>query len=312
MALTLAQTQAVAALAEHLAGYLPGNPHPFADQSISFAGAAKRVGVLAFWPSSGSKTPSVRVLLERTLAKDPKQFCSLVLSVLQLGIGYRQGKEPITQADVELLDALVRRVGFGIKDLRSPEFFGSLPKATSAAGSPTTSTSRQADALPSPETLDELRQRFSGLAALAPVVRGFEFEKFLGALFEAYALAPRSSFRIVGEQIDGSFELGGDPYLLEARWQGAKLGQADLLVFSGKVAGKAQWSRGVYVSYSGFSVDGISAFRVGRSTNIVCLDRSDLSFVLQGKAPLPELLRRKVRRAAEDNAAYVPASELFD
>ena len=41
-----------------------------------------------------------------------------------------------------------------------------------------------------------------------PQKRGFEFERFLNAMFAAYGLSPRSSFRLVGEQIDGSFTTG--------------------------------------------------------------------------------------------------------
>ena len=43
-----------------------------------------------------------------------------------------------------------------------------------------------------------------------PQSRGFAFEKYLRKLFEVYSLEPRSSFKIVGEQIDGSFILHND------------------------------------------------------------------------------------------------------
>jgi hypothetical protein len=54
---------------------------------------------------------------------------------------------------------------------------------------------------------------------LAPNPRGFAFERFLDELFTAFKLAPRRSFRLVGEQIDGSFHLASETYLLEAKWQ---------------------------------------------------------------------------------------------
>ena len=37
-------------------------------------------------------------------------------------------------------------------------------------------------------------------------------------MLDAYGLSARASFRLVGEQIDGSFVLGDDIYLLEAKW----------------------------------------------------------------------------------------------
>lgn len=36
-------------------------------------------------------------------------------------------------------------------------------------------------------------------------------------LFHAFALAPPSQFRLVGEQIDGSFDLSNTTYLVEAK-----------------------------------------------------------------------------------------------
>ena len=50
-------------------------------------------------------------------------------------------------------------------------------------------------------------------------------EKFLIELFTLSGMAPRSPFSIVGEQIDGSFDLDGQTYLLEAWWEAKKTGQ---------------------------------------------------------------------------------------
>jgi hypothetical protein len=92
----------------------------------------------------------------------------------------------------------------------------------------------------------ELNASLMGLASLAPNPRGYEFEKYLKRLFDAFGLEARSAFRLVGEQIDGSFLLGSETYLLEAKWQNEPCGH-------GKVEEKAKWARGLFVSYSGFS-----------------------------------------------------------
>jgi len=78
----------------------------------------------------------------------------------------------------------------------------------------------------SASVLTDLKEKLLLLDKLDPHNRGFEFEKFLKDLFESHRLAPRSSFRLIGEQIDGCFELNSDVYLLEAKWhakQTAKL-----------------------------------------------------------------------------------------
>jgi restriction endonuclease Mrr len=74
------------------------------------------------------------------------------------------------------------------------------------------------------------------------------------------AKRPRGAFRLTGEQIDGSFNLGDETYLLEAKWQNAPVVADELDAFQGKVERKAQWSRGLFISYSGFSKDGLEAF----------------------------------------------------
>ncbi len=166
--------------------------------------------------------------------------------------------------------------------------------------------------VPSSQELVSLNGQFMALMSmLNHHNRGFAFEKFLSELFSAYGLAPRSSFRLRGEQIDGSFDLPPETFLVEAKWHSEKIGQADLLAFSGKVEGKAQWTRGVFISYSGFTEDGLHAFARGRSTSIVCVDGLDLHHVLSSGLNLVDVIQKKKRRAAETGNAFVPVRDLF-
>jgi len=168
---------------------------------------------------------------------------------------------------------------------------------------------------PTTQTISEpqaatLMDKLMKLTAMSPQQRGFAFETFLTELFGAYGLAPRGSFRLTGEQIDGSFRLNADTYLVEAKWHDPQIGLADLLTFSGKVEGKAAWSRGLFVSISGFTEDGLQAFSRGRRTNLICMNGLDLYEVLSNRHSLPRVLDAKARRAAETNAAHVPLREL--
>lgn len=141
-------------------------------------------------------------------------------------------------------------------------------------------------------------------------MRGLRFEGFLNDLFAGFGLAPRGAFRLVGEQIDGSFKLQGQTYLVEAKWHGPQIGFADLMTFSGKVAGKASWSRGLFVSNSGFTADGLEAFSRGRQTNLICADGLDLYEVLSRKVSLIDVFEEKARRAAETNRPFVAVRDL--
>jgi restriction endonuclease Mrr len=79
----------------------------------------------------------------------------------------------------------------------------------------------------------------------------------------------------------------------------------------GKVEGKAQWSRGVFISYSGFTTDGLEAFARGKATRIVCMDGFDLHCILSHGLDLAEVIALKVRRAGETNDAFASVRNLF-
>ena len=138
--------------------------------------------------------------------------------------------------------------------------------------------------------------------------RGYAFEKFLKDVFDAYGMSARASFRLTGEQIDGSFVLGEQTYLLEARWRNAKVDAKTLRAFNAKVEDKAIWSRGLIISQSGFTEDGLHAF--GRGKSVVCMDGFDLHGVLSGRLDLAEVIALKVRRAAETGVAFVRVRDL--
>ena len=84
-----------------------------------------------------------------------------------------------------------------------------------------------------------LADRLVEVSTLNPQARGYAFEEFLKAVFDAYGMAARASFRLRGEQIDGSFVLAEQTYLLEARWRNAKVDVETLRAFNGKVEEKA-------------------------------------------------------------------------
>jgi hypothetical protein len=82
---------------------------------------------------------------------------------------------------------------------------------------------------------ESLKTKLLTLSQLKPVERGYAYERFLRELFDANGLAARASFRLVGEQIDGSFQLAGETYLLEAKWTSAPVGVADLRAFNARL-----------------------------------------------------------------------------
>ncbi|HDX0928499.1 TPA: restriction endonuclease [Stenotrophomonas maltophilia] len=147
------------------------------------------------------------------------------------------------------------------------------------------------------------------VTTLEPHARGYAFEGFLKSLFDAFRLAAHEPFRLRGEQIDGSFQLANEIYLLEAKWHGSPIGVAELHTFHGKIEQKAAWTRGLFVSNSGFTEDGLAAF--GRGKRVICMDGLDLYEMLDREIAFTEVLERKIRRAAETGAPFVRVRDLF-
>lgn len=298
--LSFGELQAIEDLADLLYDFLPGS----GNSRTAFPLAAAQAGVAEFW-IPGSKRPALVQLLSGTLERRRSNFTKLITAIVRQAMTYRRGKgNPISRAEIDRLNEILPRVEFRIPELLEPAFlksFGDAEKA-SPPQSPSTPLSEA--------KAQELSQLLMDISTLDPPLRGLRFEGFLTELFSGFGLAPRGAFRLVGEQIDGSFSLHGQTYLVEAKWHGPRIGFADLMTFSGKVAGKASWSRGLFVSVSGFTDEGLTAFAAGRQTNLICVNGLDLHEILTLRASLIDVLTEKARRAAETNRAFVSVRDL--
>jgi hypothetical protein len=297
--LSFREAQAVEDLADLLYDFLPGS----GNSRTAFPIAAVQAGVGEFW-IPGSKRPAIVQLLTATLEQRRSNFTKLMVAIVRQAMTYRRGKgNPLSRAEIDRLNSLLPGVQFKIPELLDSGFLSSFGQTKSDA------TPQQATIL-SAAKAQELAALLIEITELDAQIRGIRFEGFLNELFAGFGLAPRGAFRLVGEQIDGSFKLLGQTYLVEAKWHGPQIGFADLMTFSGKVAGKASWSRGLLVSNSGFTAEGLEAFSRGRQTNLICADGLDLYEVLSRKESLIDVLDEKARRAAETNRAFVPVREL--
>ncbi|MEP3639039.1 MAG: restriction endonuclease [Paracoccaceae bacterium] len=156
---------------------------------------------------------------------------------------------------------------------------------------------------------DRFRNRLISIRNLEPHSRGYEFEKFLKDLFNVFRLSARDPFKIVGEQIDGSFELEGETYLLEAKWLNKKVGVGEFGAFHSKLDQKASWARGLFVSFGGFTDVGLQGF--GRGRRLVCMDGRDIDETLQRGIAIDRAISLKVRHAAETGDVFVPIDNLM-
>lgn len=302
MALTLGERAAVAVLAKHLYNYLPAS----GNINTSFPLAAQRTEVSKGWPEGRSKEPSIVALLTWTIEQQRGKFCALIREVVAQSMTWRGRAGALTRQEVEELNRLLLGLNFKIPELHDAAFLNSL--ATDPVAEKIPNVKSAPEALPLVRYA-ELEAELMALSTLAPHPRGYAFEKFLANLFDAFSLAARGSFRSIGEQIDGSFVLHHDTYLLEAKWQAVPVDAATLRAFAGKVGDKATWSRGLFVSESGFSLEGLEAF--GRGQPVVCMDGLDLYETINRRLSMVDVLAKKVRRAAETGNPFIRVRDLF-
>lgn len=193
------------------------------------------------------------------------------------------------------LNAIVKRLGGN--DLACYDNETHSEKDTSK----TTKTALLAD-------FEDVKEQFQLIHPLPPQERGYAFEGFLNYFFKLWGLQPRNPFKIVGEQIDGSFAHEGATFLLEAKWENSKTNAAALHAFQGKVQSRPNWARGLFVSYAGFSAEAVESFS---AQSIVLMDGADLWDQLDMKIPFPVVLAEKMRSAAERKTVFKSVRDLF-
>lgn len=316
MAVTLKQSHALRQMAGLLYSFLPGSGYQRWKGHVSFESVARDAGLGDFWPG-GSKEAAIAMLLERTLDRRLDRFEPLLLAIVRHGITYRQKQgKPIRRDEIETLNGLLLEAGFKFPDLWASTFLDSLngdplARAQAMARSITDVTAATTSRAHT-GTLWELRGRFYALATDPDrQAAGRSLQDLLNELFQLFGLEPRQPFRVSGEEIDGSFLLDYETYLVEAKWTKEPVGEADLLVFRGKVEGKSAFARGVFISLSGFSVPAPDALTRGKQPNFFLIDGYDLSAVLEGQVDLPVLLRQKVRALTEEGKVFVSVKELL-
>jgi hypothetical protein len=141
-----------------------------------------------------------------------------------------------------------------------------------------------------------------------PQARGFRLEKFLNEFLEYEELFPRKSFKITGEQIDGSFQWEGRTYLVEAKWVKDRVAGAGFGAFMYKIEGKTADTRGLFISINGYSEEATASLKTKGSLKFVCIDGAHLLRSMEPGRNLAKLFDIVWRHANETGEAYLPVS----
>lgn len=317
MSLKLKESRAIAEMADLLYGFLPGSGNVKWTGHVSFKTVAEKVGVGDFW-QPGSKTPMITTLLERTLEFRRGRFEPLIVEIVRAGLIYRAKQGfPVKPEEIDKLNGLILELGFKFPDLWDPGFKATLAQDGSIRAKEhvervtTQEKLKETERSQRSSELERLKKIFYGLYDNPNRQQvGLAFEKILNGMFHLHGLSPREPFRVVGEQIDGSFELDHEIYLLEAKWKQEPCPEADLLIFRGKVEGKSAFTHGVFVSFTGVSKEAAYAITQGKQPNFFAIDGYDITMLLEDNVDLATFFRKRQRILAEEGRMVVPFNEL--
>ncbi|MGP1720092.1 restriction endonuclease [Shewanella frigidimarina] len=141
--------------------------------------------------------------------------------------------------------------------------------------------------------------------------RGRHFERILNDMLSKEEMAPRTSMRPSGEEIDGSFSIDHSFYLLEAKWHAKTIPASALYSFKGKVDGKLIGTIGVFFSMSDYSTDAVDALLSGKELNLILFGRQDLLLIESGEITMRDAIYVKLRYAADYGQPFYPLEVYF-
>lgn len=141
--------------------------------------------------------------------------------------------------------------------------------------------------------------------------RGQRFNHFLAELLQSWGIKASSSIRASGE-IDVGFELEGQRFVVEAKWEQKRTDTGPIAKLQKRLRQRLGGTIGLFVSMSGYTEDALNDLKEGEQLAVLCLSREHFEAMLSGFVPPNELLSELVTRAALRGEAYVSLTSLFD
>ncbi len=146
------------------------------------------------------------------------------------------------------------------------------------------------------EKLEKIRNDFLVLftnSDKTPQKRGFDLEKIFFEILELEEFEYVKPYRHPGEQIDGQFNYAKFDYLVEIKWIKDEVKQKELSIFDGKIRGKAQSTRGLFLAVNYFDKNAVIKY-TGDSPRIILMDGQEFMNILEGRITLFDCLKFKI------------------
>ena len=147
------------------------------------------------------------------------------------------------------------------------------------------------------QRLESLNTQFISLhtnSEVTPHQRGYALETLYCDLLELNEFDYKRPYKTPdGEQIDGHFRYEKFDYLIESKWEQGLIKQKDLAIFDGKIRGKMQSTRGLFLAANGFDENAVAKFS-GDAPRIILMTGEDLALILSDRIGLSDALDAKL------------------
>jgi hypothetical protein len=146
---------------------------------------------------------------------------------------------------------------------------------------------------------------------LSPQRRGERLNHFLSELFGCWGIEAAPSVQGTGE-IDLAFELGGRDFVLEAKWEKARVEFGAIATLQRRVQQRLGGTIGLFLSMSGFTPDAVRDLKDGQQLSVLLLSIDHFEAMLSGFVAPPEMIGRLVRRASTYGDGFTPLRALLE
>jgi hypothetical protein len=165
--------------------------------------------------------------------------------------------------------------------------------------------------------LRELISEYGRLSDLSggqvtPQARGIRFNEVVAAMLRCWGIAAEVSTSGKGSgEIDVTFVLDGERYLVEAKWEREKTNVDPLFKLQGRLRQRLRGPIGIFLSMAGFTPDAIEGIDRGDQLGMLLFDRTHFEAMLSGLVPPRELIGLAHDQAAFRGGAYASVLDLL-
>jgi hypothetical protein len=167
------------------------------------------------------------------------------------------------------------------------------------------------DTVPESVTLARHRELRQEILRLATTVdrsaAGMALNDWLFDLCDRFGLQPIAHYTLPGQEIDGAITIGGQTYILEAKWLDRPATTDDLRDFMNKIQSKPPTTKGIFVSMSGYQKDAAENLLRGQQARFVMLDGGHVATVTNTTRDLADLITRAYEHFERTTVPYVPS-----